>query len=103
MPGTIVRVGEIFLGTLTCIVLFAAMSHAQSNCADREVVRDRLTERYEESFVGAGLRGVGAIFEVWASDEHGTWTIIKTLPSGKSCVMAAGTDWRTDPPKKPVH
>jgi len=82
------------LALAALLTLLAAPARGQSHCADRDVVIKQLAAKYGESYAGGGLRGSGAIFEVWRSSEHRTWTIIKTLPNGKSCVMAAGTDWR---------
>ncbi len=94
--------------TLSAVLLTAAMlapvsSHAQNNnCADRAVVTDRLTKNYGETFAGGGLRNSDSIFEVWKSDESGTWTILMTMPNGLACVMAAGTDWRAALPETPA-
>ena len=76
---------------------FSTGAIAQANCAHREVVVKRLAERYDESFTGGGMRDGQAVFEVWASKERGTWTILLTQPSGLSCVMASGTNWRDGP------
>jgi len=81
---------------------FPAAAIAQNHCADREVVTKQLAAKYGETFAGGGLRNSDAIFEVWKSAEHGTWTIIMTMPNGKSCVMAAGTDWRDGLPEMPA-
>ena len=32
----------------------------------------------------------GAVMEVFASDDTGTWTITVTLPNGLTCLIAAG-------------
>ena len=84
-------------------VLVPANVQAQTNhCADRGVITDRLEANYGEKFAGGGLRNSNSIFEVWMSSETGTWTIIMTQPNGKSCVMAAGTDWREALPETPA-
>jgi len=84
--------------TLLALILsaaFAAPASAQAQpCADRTDITDRLLNGYGEKFVGGGLRNANSIYEVWQSEESGTWTILLTTPDGKSCVMAAGTDWR---------
>lgn len=93
----------------TLSTLIAAMAlivptagHAQSSCADRSDVTERLSVKYGEKFAGGGLRNSDSIFEVWKSDETGSWTIIMTMPNGKSCIMAAGTDWRGALPETPA-
>ena len=86
--------------TLAALVVPAAAA-AQQQCADRSVVTERLEVNYGETFAGGGLRNSESIFEVWMSEESGTWTIIMTTPNGQSCVMAAGTDWRKALPNAP--
>ena len=34
------------------------------------------------------------IFELFASPETGSWTILATHPEGRSCVVAVGESWR---------
>ena len=76
------------------LALTPGLLHAQSNCAAREHVVDRLEGRYGEAFSGGGLRNAESIFEVWLSEEKGTWTILMTRSDGISCIMASGTSWR---------
>lgn len=64
------------------------------NCADRAKITQRLEAGYGEKFAGGGLRNSESIYEVWMSDDSGTWTILMTRPDGTACVMAAGTNWR---------
>ena len=74
--------------------ILAAPVAAQQHCAPRDVVTERLNLTYGETFGGGGLQGSDSVFEVWVSEEEGTWTILMTRADGTSCVMAAGTDWR---------
>lgn len=95
---------RIILAVIT-VALMGLPAHAQSrNCGDRSAVIERLASGYGEQFAGGGLRNENSIFEVWLSDESGTWTILMTKADGTSCVMAAGTNWRTPIPsdKRPV-
>lgn len=71
--------------------------HAQTQCGDPAAVRDLLLDRYGETRVGAGLDPSGALIEVYASLEVGSWSIVMTQPGGPSCLMAAGQSWMTDP------
>ena len=79
-------------------------AHAQMACGTRDAVVAQLGDKYGEARHGGGLAGPTAIFEVWASEETGTWTILKTTPNGLTCVMAVGDDWQEDtsPPGGPV-
>ncbi|MEM9708382.1 MAG: hypothetical protein AAF871_06270 [Pseudomonadota bacterium] len=88
-----------FLGLiLVTSVPVSAVAQSQSSCADRDRVVERLASGYGESFQGGGLQSESKVFEVWFSEEKGTWTILMTRADGTSCVMAAGTNWRAPLP-----
>ena len=83
---------------LTGLTLLAALTpatlHAQTNCAARDTVVEKLATGYGEAFAGGGLQSATSVFEVWFSEEKGTWTILMTRADGVSCIMASGTNWR---------
>ncbi len=74
----------------------AAAAQAQMACGTRDSVVATLSEKYGEVRRGGGLAGPTAIFEIWASDVTGTWTILKTTADGLTCVMAVGENWQDD-------
>ena len=74
------------------------VAHAQSGCGDRNAMVEQLSRTYGEARKGAGLAGQTALFEVWASNATGSWTILKTTPNGMACVVAAGENRRDDRP-----
>ena len=86
---------------LIILALMAApgIALAQANCAERDVVVDKLETGYGEEFAGGGLQSSSRIIEVWASEDRGTWTILMTRADGTSCIMASGTDWRKGLPQ----
>ncbi len=65
-------------------------------CGARDSVVTGLGEKYGEIRRGGGLAGPTAIFEIWASEATGTWTILKISPDGMACIMAAGNVWQDD-------
>lgn len=84
---------------ITTLATIAALAPAiaqaqQMRCADRTLVTDRLADAYGESFVGGGLGSATSLFEVWQSEETGTWTILMTRADGQSCIVATGTHWQ---------
>ncbi len=88
---------------LTTSVLILGMAEAappdaqaQMACGTRDAVVAKLGEKYGEVRRGGGLAGPTAIFEIWASEATGTWTILKTTPDGLACVMAVGDGWHDD-------
>ena len=70
--------------------------HAQSTCGARDSVVRNLGEKYGEVRQGVGLTGSMAVYEIYASEETGSWTILKTTPNGMTCVMAVGEWWQGD-------
>ncbi len=72
------------------------VAQAQMACGTRDSVVAKLGEKYGEVRRGGGLAGPTAIFEIWASDVTGSWTILKTTPNGLTCIMAVGDGWQDD-------
>ncbi len=72
----------------------AANQTVDMACVARDSVVTTLGEKYGEIRRGGGLAGPTAIFEIWASEATGTWTILKTSPDGMACVIAAGDVWQ---------
>jgi len=87
---------------LTGLTLLAAFVptaiSAQTNCAERTTVVEKLEASYGEVFAGGGLQNANHVFEVWFSEDKGTWTILMTRADGVSCIMASGTNWREAAP-----
>ena len=80
--------------TLLAVTLPSTLNAQAANCAKRDIVVDRLASKYGEAFAGGGLQNQSRIFEVWMSEEKGTWTILMTRADGSTCIMASGTNWR---------
>ena len=95
---------RIMTGLTLLAALAPASLHAQTNCATRDTVVQKLETGYGEAFAGGGLQNATRIIEVWFSEEKGTWTILMTRADGTSCIMASGTNWREGMPgmKKPA-
>ncbi len=97
------RVGEFIKRGLALSALILGMTvagtpeaQAQMACGERDAVVAKLGENYGEVRRGGGLAGPTAIFEIFASEATGTWTILKTTPNGLTCFMAAGDGWHDD-------
>jgi hypothetical protein len=80
-------------------LLFLAMPASAADpiasviCADREDMLRRLEVEYGASRQGWGLRGNGAVMEVWAVPSTGEWTLVQTYAGGQSCIVAIGENW----------
>ena len=71
----------------------ALFAQSNANCAERNAVVQRLARQYGESRRSIGLTTGNQVVEVFASDETGTWSITVTLPSGMTCLVAAGENF----------
>jgi hypothetical protein len=74
------------------LVLATAGSVAAA-CAPRSAIVDLLAARHGEVLVASGVSHKGGLVETFAS-QSGTWTILLTSPTGRSCLVAAGDGWR---------
>ena len=84
---------EIIPATLTALLTTLATglaAAAATNCAPHDAVVNQLAQSYGESRQSIGLGSNGAVMEVFASEETGTWTITATTPQGLTCLMASG-------------
>jgi hypothetical protein len=78
---------------LGCSLLVApSLAHAQASCGPRDQLVKLLADQYKEDPVGIGLAQPGQVLEVFAS-QAGTWSMVMTMPDGKSCLIAAGNNW----------
>ena len=93
---------------MTRIAVFALMASiascamapafAQSACLPHGKLVDMLDGRYSEQRIAVGLESNGRLFEIFATDDGSTWTMVVTTPNGAACVVAAGLEWRPDAP-----
>ncbi|WP_282076841.1 hypothetical protein [Epibacterium ulvae] len=71
----------------------AGAQNAGRNCAPRDVVVKRLSEKYGESRQSIGIGQQGVVMETFASSDTGTWTITVTTPTGLTCLVASGQSY----------
>ena len=77
---------------LTGMFVAPAPAQAQLACETRDKIAKTLKQDYAETPVSAGLDNDGRMIEVFASHE-GSWTILLTMPTGVSCLLATGKNW----------
>ena len=78
--------------------MLLATQHAfsQTQCDARDRVVAFLAERYGETRRSIGIAGEGAVMELFAADDTGTWTITVTIPDGTvTCLVASGEGYKT--------
>jgi hypothetical protein len=86
-----------FLAAGILLTALSAPAYAQVSvpCGERERVVNGLQHKFGESQVGFGLTPGGQLLEIFASDK-GTWTLLLSLPTGKSCMIANGDAWNAE-------
>ena len=62
-------------------------------CDKREKFVQTLRKLYAEDVSSIGVTADGKLIELLVS-EAGTWTMLLTTPSGRSCAITAGKQWR---------
>jgi hypothetical protein len=64
-------------------------------CGVRTNVIQQLADQYGETQREVGLAPKnGVVVELFASGDGQTWTILVSLPNGRACLLANGTDWQ---------
>ena len=76
------------------LILATQAGFAGPPCAVRSTLVGQLAETYSETRKGMGMTGTNAVVELFVS-EAGTWTVIVTMPSGMTCLVASGAGWET--------
>ncbi len=64
---------------------------------DRTEIAKELSQKHAEKPVGMGLAKNGGIIELFSSPDGDTWTLIMTMPNGKSFLLGAGESWAGAP------
>ncbi len=75
----------ILLGAATMV-----KAQGAQNCAPRDLVVERLADKYGETRQSMGLGANNNMMEVFASLETGSWTITVTTAQGVTCLVASG-------------
>ena len=81
--------------SLSMCVAATTDSFAESppTCGTHKQITSTLESLYREKPMHRGLTPKGTMIEVFSSD-NGTFTVVMTLPTGRSCLVSAGTHWQ---------
>ena len=91
---TIALIGSIALSALT--LSSAAAQAINPYCGDHTEITSRLGKTYGEARAGFGLLEDGRMVEIFTS-RQGTWSLLVTMPSGVTCLVATGDAWQSPP------
>jgi len=70
------------------VLLPVSAMAAPMACSPRDDVLSQLANKFKEAPVAIGLANNGGLLEVLTAGEGETWTIIITMPTGVSCLVA---------------
>ncbi|MGQ0674929.1 MAG: hypothetical protein ACT4N4_02415 [Rhodospirillales bacterium] len=96
-----VRMQYRFFIAVAALLLTAAPALAQGQmpCGDRDELLAKLKAEYKETPAGFGMTGGGQVVELLTS-EKGSWTLLLSLPNGRSCLIGSGEGWELRSAKK---
>ena len=77
--------------------LYSVASAQQTMCTERNRVLSQLSNQFSEAPVAMGVANNGGVLEILSSRAGKSWTIILTMPSGLTCMIAAGENWEALP------
>ncbi len=87
------KIANILIAASTLFVS-AQIASAQPLCAAHDKAVLQLEKQFEEQVAGRGLAENGKqMLELFVS-EKGSWTVLVSDPSGRSCVVASGESWQ---------
>jgi len=80
------------MAMLMLFFLWPVGAHA-SICGDQKNIKELLGKQHAESQKAIGLINEKVIIEIYTSAK-GTWSILMTYSTGRSCIIAAGKSWQ---------
>lgn len=76
------------------LIALTQQGHAEgAPCGTRAAIVDQLGTRYHETRRAIGIASNTMVLELFASDDSGSFTILATLPDGRSCMIASGENF----------
>lgn len=91
MRPTTVLVAAIFLS-----LVGAVTTSAQAiQCGDRGKIVSQLVSQHKEQQAAIGVVKDGRLFEVWINPKSGTFTVMLTWATMKTCIVATGDGYES--------
>ena len=97
MKTDMLRTNSVIAGLVLSVVASSgtavAAQHNQTNCTDRSSALSHLSKTYQAQPVAMGLASSGSVVEVLTNEKGASWSIIVTMPTGVTCLVASGEGW----------
>ncbi len=74
-------------------------AQAQTVCVAHTDLVSKLSRQFSEQPAALGLGGDGSVLQLFTSKDGDTWTLVRVLPNGNSCMMAVGESWTQMSPR----
>lgn len=74
------------------MALWPQPATAQEACGERQTIVTRLSQEFGEVRRDVAPAGLLGFYELFASESTGTWSLLLSDMTGRSCVLAAGDD-----------
>lgn len=74
------------------LILATQNAYAAATCAPRAEILDKLVTYHSETRQSIGIAANNSVVEIFAS-ESGTWSIIATMTTGETCLIASGENY----------
>lgn len=84
---------------LHCAARAEPMPLQSQACGERHDILRQLRESYAEGPHGLGITNNGGVMELLVSPS-GSWTLLFSMPNGRSCLVATGDEWEPRPPRE---
>ena len=78
---------------LAGLILLPGALRAGPQCAAHDSVAQTLATQFGEVRRSIGLAQDNTVMELYAAADTGTWTLTVTLPTGMTCLVAAGRNF----------
>ena len=84
--------------TLAALIALPTVSHSAPQCGPRDEAVKILKDKYGETQQFYGLnRSRTVVLETYANLVTGTWSLLRTEPSGRTCLVASGNEFYAIP------
>ena len=84
----------IFASALLCA---AQAQAADLPCGNTLAILKEMAEKYHEAPILMALANKGSLLQVYGNKDTDTWTAIKSMPNGMSCIVGAGNHFMVFP------
>lgn len=76
------------------LLLLASPALAQQACGPTREVVAELARQFQERKIAAGEMRNGGLLVIYATRDGATWTAVREMPGGVSCLLGVGEKWR---------